>query len=91
MPKVGELATGRDDAGQHFVFGVCPDCAARLRRLEPKLRHRLLRVAINNMAEDPGLCEVRFFDDMNTAKLFCRLEAERLAAGYCREVTSTRW
>lgn len=79
MPTVGRLTAACDDAGQNFVFPVCNRCAGRLERLPMRLQHRQLMIAVRNLATDPAVYGVRFFDDADAALIYCRLESERLA------------
>lgn len=44
-----------------------------------RLQHRQLMIAVRNLATDPAVYGVRFFDDADAALIYCRLESERLA------------
>jgi hypothetical protein len=79
---VGRLVAGNDSAGLHFVFSLCRTCAARLERLPVAVQRRQLAIAISRFALDLERYRdgVFFFNSETEARIFCRLEAERLSA-----------
>jgi hypothetical protein len=81
MARPGRLVAAVDDAGTHFVFGLCPACTGRLNRLRVAWQYRELDKAIRMIArhplQHPG---VKFFPGETEARLYCALESERLGA-----------
>ena len=69
----------RDDAEQHFVFAICPNCSHSLARLPVTTQQKRLAAAVRTIAGRPELYRLSFFNSAVEAKLYAALEAERLA------------
>jgi hypothetical protein len=78
MHTVGRLVAARDEVGQFFVFSVCTRCRDRLERLPIRLQGRQLLAALRQVAAHPDRYPFRQFPGEIEARLYCRLEAERL-------------
>lgn len=79
MHRSGRLVAGNDDDDHHFVFAICDRCTLRLDRLPVKLQRRQLQVAVANLARDPDRYLLWCFENEVQARLFCRMEADRLS------------
>lgn len=69
----------RDDAEQHFVFAICPNCSHSLARLPVTTQQKRLAAAVRTIAGRPEPYRLHFFNSAAEAKLYAVLEADRLA------------
>jgi len=74
----GRLVAFCDHAGQSFTFTICPRCSGRLDRLPGRQQGRQMDIAIANLAKHPDRYRFRAFDSEIEARLFVKLESERL-------------